>query len=237
MNFLNSIPAGGTVFNLLTVTAGSLVGLAIGRFIPERLHGTIFNCFGLFVSYVGLEMAFHMKHPLAVLLSLVLGTIAGDLCHLDARMNGLGDTLKEKMHITNARFTEGFVTATRVFCIGAMAIVGALEDGLRHNPSLLVTKGTMDGIASIFFSSAYGVGVLFSILPMAVYQGGLTFLASWAEPFITPDMIANLSGLGGLMILGIGLNQLGVTKLKLGDMIPGLLFIIPITMLSLRWAL
>ncbi|MBQ9565706.1 MAG: DUF554 domain-containing protein [Synergistaceae bacterium] len=225
MNFLSSIPAGGTVFNALTVIVGSLLGLFVGRFIPERLRGTVFNCLGLFSMALGLEMALKMSHPLAVLLSLILGAILGGLCRLDTRLNGLGDALKAKMRSANPRFTDGFVTATLLFCIGAMAIVGAFEDGLSRNPTLLVTKGVMDGISSILLSGSFGIGVLFSVIPMSLYQGGLTFLAVWAEPLLTPDRIADLSGLGGLMIVGIGLNLLGVAKLKLGDMLPALVLV------------
>ena len=231
MNFLSSIPAGGTIFNVIAVAAGSLIGLTVGRFIPERLHGGIFNCFGLFTMYLGLDMAMRTKHALAVLLSLTLGTIIGDLLNLDLRLNGLGDVLKARMRISNARFTEGFVASTLLFCIGAMSIVGAFEDGLRHNPTLLVTKGVMDGISALLFASSFGVGVLFSVIPMFVYQAGLTLLASGAEDLITPDMLANISGLGGLMILGIGLNLLKLAKLRLCDMLPGLIFIVPFTLL------
>ena len=169
----------------------------MGRFIPERLHASIFSCFGLFITYLGLDMAMRTKHALAVLLSLTLGAIIGELCSLDLRLNGLGDTLKARMRISSSRFTEGFVTSTLLFCIGAMSIVGAIEDGLRHNPSLLVTKGVMDGIEALLFASSFGVGVLFSVIPLFVYQAGLTLLASTAEGLITPDMIANISGLGG----------------------------------------
>ena len=225
MNFLSSIPAGGTLFNALAVVAGSLLGLLAGRFIPERLRETVFRCLGLFTMTLGLNMALKTEHSLAVLLSLILGTIAGDLCHLDARLNGLGDALKAKMRSANPRFTEGFVTATLLFCIGAMAIVGAFEDGLRHNPGLLVTKGVMDGISSVLLAGSFGIGVLFSAVPMTLYQAGLTFLAVEAAPLLTPDKIADLSGLGGLMIVGIGLNLLGITKLKLCDMLPGLVLV------------
>ena len=234
MGFLGSLPAGGTLFNVVAVVAGCLVGLTAGRLIPERLNGRVFECMGLFTLYLGMGMAMETKHALAILLSLILGTLTGAACNLDDRLNGLGDTLKAKLKLSNARFTEGFVTATLLFCIGAMSIIGAFEDGLRHNPSLLVTKGVMDGISSIVLSGSFGVGVLFSVLPMFLYQAGLTFLAAWAEPFLTPDIVANLSGLGGLMIMGIGLNLLKITKLKLCDMLPGLIYVVFFTMLFSR---
>lgn len=226
-----SIPAGGTVFNSLTVLTGSLAGLFIGRFIPKKMQTTIFNCLGLFTIYVGINMTLGTKHSIAVLLSLVTGTITGELLGLETKLNSLGDTLKAKLHTSNSTFTQGFVSATLLFCVGSMAIIGAFNDGLRHDPELLMTKGIMDGIASVLLAGSLGIGVLFSVIPMFIYQGGLTFLAVWAEPFITPDMYANISGLGGLMIMGIGLNMLKITKLKLGDMLPALVYVIFFTMI------
>ncbi len=231
IEIFKAIPAGGTVFNSLTVFIGSLLGLFIGKFIPQRLQETIFNCLGLFTMYVGINMTLGTKHSIAVLLALVTGTVTGDMLGLETKLNSLGDTLKAKLHTSNARFTQGFVTATLLFCVGSMAIIGAFNDGIRHDPELLMTKGIMDGISSMLLAGSLGTGVIFSIIPMFIYQGALTFLAVWAEPFITADMYANISGLGGLMILGIGLNLLKVTKLKLGDMLPALVYVIFFTMI------
>ena len=226
-----NIPAGGTVFNSLAVLVGSSIGLAVGKFIPEKMQGTIFNCMGLFTLYVGINMTLGTKHSIAVLLSLVLGTITGELLGIEKKLNSLGDVLKAKFHAEGSGFTEGFVNATLLFCVGSMAVIGAFEDGLRHNPEILMTKGTMDGIISILFAGTFGIGALFSIVPMFIYQGALTLIGVWAEPFITQDMYANISGVGGLMIMGIGLNMLKITKLNLGDMLPGLIYVIFLTML------
>ena len=226
-----NIPAGGTVFNSLAVLIGSLMGLVIGKFIPERMQGTIFNCMGLFTLYVGINMTLNTKHSIAVLLSLVLGTITGELLGIEKKLNNLGDMLKAKFHAESSSFTQGFVNASLLFCVGSMAVIGAFEDGLRHNPEILMTKGIMDGIISIVFAGTLGIGALFSIIPMFIYQGTLTLIAVWAEHLITADMYANISGLGGLMILGIGLNMLKLTKLNLGDMLPGLIYVIFLTLL------
>ena len=226
MSLFSSIPAGGTVFNFLAVLIGSSIGLTVGKFFPERLQREIFNCLGLFTVYVGISMALKMQNSNAVLLSLVLGTITGNFLGIENKLNSLGDKIKNKLHAKESKFTEGFVTATLLFCVGSMAIIGAFEDGLKHNPSILITKGVMDGIASILFSSALGLGVMFSVFPLIIYQGGLTFLASLIAPFITQNIYADISGIGGLMIIGIGTNLLGVTKLKLSDMLPGLIYIV-----------
>ena len=231
MEFINSLPAGGTIFNSLAVLIGGAIGLTAGKFIPERLHTGIFNCLGMFTLYVGINMSLQTKHAIAVLLALVTGNIIGDLLTLEEKLNNLSDTIKVKLNISSAKFTEGFVSATLLFCVGSMTIIGALEDGLRHNATVLMTKGVMDGIASIMFASSFGIGVLFSIVPMFIYQGSITLLASLIESYITPDMYANISGVGGLMILGIGLNMLRVTKLKLGNMLPALLLVVFFTLL------
>lgn len=231
LEIFSALPAGGTVFNVLAVVLGSLTGLVAGKFIPEKLNGTIFNCLGLFTMYVGINMSLNTKNSIAVLLSLVLGTIIGALLGIEDKLNNLGDTLKSKFKSSDSKFTEGFVNATVLFCVGSMAIIGAFEDGLRHNPEILITKGIMDGIISVLFAGSLGVGVIFSVVPLAVYQGALTFIAIWAAPLITEEMYGNISGLGGLMILGIGLNLLRITKLRLGDMLPGLLLVIFFSMI------
>lgn len=231
LEIFTHIPAGGTVFNCITVLIGSSLGLFIGKFIPQKLQTTIFNAMGLFTLYVGINMSLSTKHSIAVLLSLVLGTVTGELLGLEEKLNSLGDTIKAKIHAKESGFTEGFVTASLVFCLGSMSIIGAFNDGLRHDPELLMTKGIMDGIISVPFAGSMGLGVVFSIIPMFIYQAGLTFLAVWAEPFITPEIYANVSGIGGLMIMGIGLNFLKITSLKLGDMLPGLVYVVFFTKL------
>ena len=231
LEIFKSIPAGGTVFNCIAVILGSSIGLLAGKFIPEKTNDTIFSCLGLFTIYVGINMTLKMEHSIAVLLSLVIGAVTGELLGIEEKLNSLGDFLKARMKTSNAKFTEGFVSATLLFCVGSMAILGAIEDGLRHNPEILMTKGIMDCIAGSMFAGAYGVGVMFSVVPMFVYQGAITLGASWAESVITESMYANISGIGGLMIMGIGLNMLKITRLKLGDMLPGLVYVVFLTMI------
>ncbi|MBR4195345.1 MAG: DUF554 domain-containing protein [Synergistaceae bacterium] len=231
LEIFSTLPAGGTIFNSLTVILGSIIGLTAGKFIPEKMNDTIFNCLGLFTIYVGVNMTLKTEHSIAVLLSLVLGAVTGEILGIETKLNSIGDTLKAKIHTSNEKFTDGFVSATLLFCVGSMAIIGSIEDGLRHNPEILMTKGIMDCIAGSMMAGAYGVGVMFSVIPMFIYQGAITLGASWAESVITESMYANISGLGGLMIMGIGLNMLKVTRLKLGDMLPGLVYVVFFTML------
>ena len=222
MEFLSHIPAGGTLFNTFAIILGAAVGLFAGRFFPERVQRSIFQCLGLFCLYLGLDMALRTKDVLAVLISLILGTAAGELADLDSRLNRLSYRLKATFRIGSATFTEGFVTAALLFCIGSMSLLGAIEDGIRNDPGLLVTKGVMDGISAVFLAASLGVGVLLSALPVLIYQGTLTLVAGSAEEFFTPAMVDDLSGLGGLMILGIGFNLLRVAEIRTGNMLPGL---------------
>ena len=226
MEFLSGIPAGGTLFNALAILLGGAIGLFAGRLVSERVQRSIFQCLGLFCLYLGADMALRMQHVLAVLLSFILGTAAGELMDLDVRLNSLSDRLKARLRIGSETYTEGLVTAALLFCIGSMSILGAIEDGVRGNPGLLVTKGVMDGTAALFLAASLGVGVLFSALPVLLYQGALTFAAGWAQALITPAMLADLSGLGGLMIMGIGLNLLRITEVRTGNMLPGLILIV-----------
>ena len=230
LEIFKALPAGGTIFNCLTVILGSIIGLMAGKFIPEKTHDTIFNCLGLFTIYVGVNMMLNMKHSIAVLLALVLGTVTGELLGIETGLNTLGDKLKARLH-AQGKFTEGFVSATLLFCVGSMAIIGSIEDGLRHNPEILMTKGIMDCIAGSMMAGSYGIGVMFSVIPMFLYQGAITLGASWMESVITADMYANISGIGGLMIMGIGLNMMKITRLRLGDMLPGLLYVVFFTAL------
>ena len=227
----STIPAGGSVFNALAVIIGSSIGLFAGKFIPEKLKDAIFSCLGLFTLYIGINMALSMKHSIAVLLSLVLGSITGYYLGLEDKLNTLGDKIRARIHSSDSKFTEGFVTSTLLFCVGAMAIIGSFEDGLRHNPEILITKGIMDGVAASMFAGTFGIGVMFSAPALFIYQGIFTLAGSFLEPFITPDMYANISGIGGLMIMGIGFNLMKITRLKLSDMLPGLIYIFFMTML------
>ena len=231
LEIFKSIPAGGTIFNCIAVIIGGLAGLSAGKFIPEKMQAAIFNCLGLFTLYIGINMTLGTKNSIAVLISLVLGTITGSFLSLEDKLNSLGDSLKAKVNASDSNFTQGFVNATLLFCVGAMAIIGAFNDGLRHDPEILITKGVMDGVASMMFAGSFGIGVLFSVIPMFIYQGAFTMAASFIEPFITLEMYANISGAGGLMIMGIGLNLLRITKLRLCDMLPGLIYVMFFTKL------
>jgi len=196
----------GTIVNVIAVVAGSLVGLFFARFVTERIKLIIMQALGLSVMLIGISMALRTDNILIVTGSMVLGGILGEVLDIEGWLDRMGERLKKRVRSKSGTFVTGFVTASLVYCVGAMAVVGSLEEGIRNDPSILYAKSLLDGFASIVFASALGVGVIFSIIPVFIYQGALTFLGMFLERFLTDAVIAELSATGGLLILGIGIN-------------------------------
>ncbi|MDR2528343.1 MAG: DUF554 domain-containing protein, partial [Synergistaceae bacterium] len=175
MEFLSNIPAGGTLFNAASIVAGGGIGLFVGRFIPQKAFKLVFQCLGLFCFYMGLGMASKAQNPLAVMFALLAGAVAGEGLDIDGRLTRLGDRLKRRFDACGGEgrkenFTQAFVTSSLLFCVGSMAVLGAIKDGL-GDPSLLVVKGVMDGATAVLFAASLGSGALFSALPLLFYQG------------------------------------------------------------------
>lgn len=214
----------GTIANAAAIVAGSLAGLLMhGRF-PENVKKIVFQALGLAVLVIGLQMALAFDRPLLVVFSLVLGGICGELLRIEDRLEALGERLKAVARSRNALFTEGFVSASLIYCVGSMAVLGSLDDGLRQDPTILFTKATLDGFASIPLASTYGVGVMFSAVPILLYQGAITLAAGSVREFATPQLLAQLSSVGGFLILSIGVNLLGLTRIKVGNLLPALVW-------------
>jgi len=228
MEFLSGVPAGGTLFNAAAIVVGGAVGLIAGRFIPEKAYKLVFQCLGLFCFYLGFSMAGKTQGMLVVMFALLTGAVVGVLLDIDGALTRFGDSLKRRIGggDKTGNFTQAFVTTSILYCVGSMAVIGAIENGLSGKPSLLLIKGCMDGAASILFAASMGVGVLFSALPLLIYQGSLTFAAQWLNAFITPSMMDNLSGLGGLIVMAVGLNLLEVTDIKTSNILPGVIFVL-----------
>lgn len=221
----------GTLANAAAIIVGSLIGLLLHRRFPKNIQTIVFQSLGLGAILIGLQMAWHVEAILPVIFSLLIGGVIGEWLRLDDRLENLGNRIKAKVQAKDGRFTEGFVSASLLFCVGAMAVVGSLEAGLRHNHSILFTKALLDGVAAIALSVTYGVGVAFSALPIVLYQGGLTLFASKLQSIASPLMLNQLSGVGGLMIVGIGLGLLDIKKIRLANLMPALLVIIILTLL------
>lgn len=213
----------GSLVNAAAVVLGSSLGLALGRHFPERVRDLVFQALGLSTMVLGMSMALHMTNPLIMIFSLLLGGIAGELVRLEDRLAEMGHWIKRLTRSSNALFTDGLVTATLLFCVGSMAIVGAMEDGLKGDPTLLYTKSLLDGFASIALASTYGLGVLFAAVPVLLYQGGLTLGAAHFRELVSPPLVAEVSSVGGVLILAIGINLLKLTTIRIGNLLPSLL--------------
>lgn len=221
----------GTLINTATILAGSLLGLMLGSRLKEKTKTTVNNTVALVVLYLGIETAAKGNNLVAVLLGLVLGSLIGEALQLEEHLNHLGQAIEEKLKASQGRFAAGFVTATLLFCVGPMAILGSLQDGLRQGYNILLTKATLDGLSSVALSASLGIGVGFSALSVLIYQGILTLLASGLGNLATAEVVASLSGAGGILIIGIGFNMLGLTKIKTANLLPGLILAPLITLL------
>lgn len=222
----------GTLVNATTVIAGSLIGIWFRHRLSQRMVKLVFQAIGLFTLYLGFSMSLKGTEVLVIIFSLILGAITGELCHLDQLINQAANRLKSLLKIKDARFSEGLITAFLLFCIGSMTILGGIEEGMGRGSHILLTKALMDGFAAIALASALGYGVAFSALPLLIYQGGITLLAMWAGHFIPEYGINNLTSLGGILIIGLGINILEIKKINVTNMLPALLWILPLLWLS-----
>jgi uncharacterized membrane protein YqgA involved in biofilm formation len=213
----------GTIINVIAIILGSSIGIFFSKLIPEKIKNIIFQALGLSTILIGLQMAFKTGNLLILIFSLLIGGIIGESVDLEKRLNLLGEALKKKLKSKNKTFVEGFVTASLVFCIGAMAIVGSIQDGINNDQTVLYTKSLLDGFASIAFSSALGIGVVFSVIPILLYQGGITLLAVYLKDFLTQAVITEMTAVGGMLIFGIGLNILKIKNIKVGNLLPSVL--------------
>ncbi|MEO0079029.1 MAG: DUF554 domain-containing protein [candidate division WOR-3 bacterium] len=212
----------GTLINAGAVIAGSLVGLVFHTRLPRRLTEVAFQGIGLFTLFIGFTMAAKTQHLLVLVFSIVLGAVAGELAAIDRHLNRLGDWLKTRLKSTNARFTEGMVAAFLLFCMGSMTVLGAIEEGLGARPNLLVAKSVLDGFASAALAASLGVGVLFSVIPLVVYQGTLTIFASSLRPVLSDPVVNEITAVGGLILVGLGINILELRQLRVLNMLPAL---------------
>ena len=231
----------GTIVNALAILAGSAAGMLLtwlaGRFsvvlpagsvkLGERLQTIIMQGVALCVLYLGISGSLDGQNTLIAILSMVLGAILGELLDLDRRMRSLGDWVQKKterlaLGSGNASVSEGFVTASLLFCVGAMAIVGALQDGLTGDHSTLFAKALLDGISAIVFGASLGIGVAFSAAAVFLYQGIIAVLASFLSPFLGDAVIAEMTCVGSLLIIALGTNMLNVTKIKVMNLVPAI---------------
>jgi uncharacterized membrane protein YqgA involved in biofilm formation len=212
--------------------AGGCIGMLLGNRLPERVRLIVFQGLGLCTLAIGMQMTFKTTNPLYMVSSIVVGAIIGELIRLEDRIVDGGEAVKRLLRSGNARFTEGFVAATLLFCIGSMAIIGPLEEGLNGDRTIVLTKATLDFFASIALGAAFGSGVMFSFLPLLIYQGSITLFADSLRPYASEFIRAELTAVGGVMILGIGINMLEIKKIRLSNLLPGLVVVIIICLIA-----
>jgi uncharacterized membrane protein YqgA involved in biofilm formation len=214
----------GSVFNVVCIVVGGTVGLVLGGRLPDRMRAIVFTGLGLCTLIIGMQMGLKTQNPLVLVFSILLGSVTGELLKLEDRLTALGDWMKKRMRSGNERFTEGFVSSSVLFCIGAMAILGSFDEGLRGDHTILFTKSILDGFASVAFAASYGVGVIFSAIPVFIYQASLTVFATVLQPILTETMMTELVATGGALIIGISINLMELRRIPLTNMLPALVF-------------
>ncbi len=216
----------GSIVNALGILVGTAVGLLLGKLIPERLSDAITKGVALCVLYIGVSGMLADENTLVMILSMVLGTIVGELLRLDDRLHAFGDAMERRFAKSGrgGSISEGFVTASLLFCVGAMAIVGALESGLDGRHDTLYAKTVLDSVTSVVYGSTLGFGVALAALPVLLYQGAIALGASLLSPVLTDFVINEMKSVGSLLIVALSLNMLGLTKFKVMNHVPAMFF-------------
>ena len=220
---LERILLSGAVINFALIILGGALGVLLRKGIPERVKETLVKGMSLCVLYVGVSGIIDSKiKPLVVIVSMASGCVIGELIDPDRMVNHLGEKLEQRFNKggKSIKITEGFVSATLLFCVGAMAVVGSIESGIKGDNTTLYSKSLIDAVSAIPMASALGIGVMFSSVPVLVLEGALTVLAVVVKPVLTADCIVQMSAVGSLLIIAISLNMMGLTKIKVMNMLP-----------------
>ncbi len=215
----------GTIVNTIAVIIGAAIGMLLKKGIPQKLSDTMMKGLGLCTLFLGISGSLEGKNSMILIISMVVGALIGEGLDLDARLNALGKWLENKFKSKDGQkvsLAEGFVSASLLFCVGAMTIVGSLQSGLQGNHEMLFNKSVLDFVAAIIFASTMGVGVMLSAVFVLVYQGAITLAAQWVAPFLTETIISEMTCVGSVIIMGLALNMLGITKLKVMNYLPAI---------------
>ena len=220
----------GTIINVVTILLGGFIGLLLGNRLPERIRYTVMMALGLFTLAYGIRLFIQTGNALVVLISMLIGLLLGEWWRIEDGLNHLGVFLERHFNrnkgIESAKFIRGFLTASLLFSIGPMAILGSVQDGLTGDFNTLVIKSIMDGFASIAFASSLGIGVLFSSLVILVYQGGISLLATQLQFLMNEQFLAEFSAIGGIMLMGIAVSSLlEIKKIRVANFLPGFLIL------------
>jgi uncharacterized protein len=228
----------GTLLNVVTVLVGGTLGTLLGARLPERMRETIMHGLGLLTLVIGVQLSFKTGNILIVLGSLLVGGLVGEWLRIEDRLNQVGRWLEDRTAANRkngsdrpqdeapagvSRFSRAFLTASLVFCVGPMTILGSIQDGLTGDYTLLAVKATLDGFAALAFASTLGSGVVFAALTVLIYQGALTLGARWASVLLTDPMIAEMTATGGVLMLALGLSLLEIKRIRAGNLLPALI--------------
>ncbi len=221
----------GTLVNVIAVILGSTIGLIFHSKIPTRFTQTVFQGIALFTILIGVNMGLKSNEFLLIVFSLISGGIVGEALKLETRVENLSLTIQHRIKSKNQKFSEGLITSFLLFCMGSMTILGAFEEGLGNEPNLLLAKSTLDGFSSIALSASLGIGVLFSVIPLLIYQGLLTIFAGSLSVYLSEPIINNLTSVGGILLIGLGINLLEIKKIKMMNLLPSLLVIVILSLI------
>ena len=216
----------GTLVNAAAVVVGGTVGMLLNKSMPERFKTIYFQAIGLFTIAIGISMVWNMQNIIMVVGSLAVGSLLGEWMNLEVGVERLANALKKRFKIGSEKFSEGLITSFLLFCVGAMTIVGAIDEGTGRSNEVLLTKSMMDGFSAILLASAFGIGVIVSAIPLLIFQGGITLLAMSAASFFTPEIIQGLTSIGGILLIGLGMNILEIKKIRIVNMLPALVVVI-----------
>ena len=227
----------GVWVNSIAVLWGGLVGTWLRGGIPEKYRNSINMGLALCVLVIGISGAIETQNMMLVILSIVIGTVLGEAIGIEHHLDRVGNWAQNRFAREDSGFSQGFINATLLFCIGSMAVVGSLEAGLQNKPDTLLAKSALDGVSAIIFASSMGPGVILSVVPLTIYQGGIALLASFLGNFLPEAAILEMSATGSVMIIGLGVNMLGIMKdrIRVGNMLPALLIPAIYILISQLW--
>ena len=223
----------GTIVNTLAIIAGAMIGVIAKKAIPQRMGDLVMSAIPIVVMVLGVQFGIASSNILIVIVSLVVGGIIGEWIDIDRRLDDFGVRIQSRMKGGDSNFSAAFVSTTLIYCVGSMAILGSIESGINGNHTILYTKSLMDGISAIFFASTLGAGVIFSSISVFIYQGILTVLAGYIGPYLSPEVVTEMSASGGILLIALSFTILGIKKIKVANLLPAI-FLPVILMLFMK---
>lgn len=223
----------GTIVNTLAIIAGAMIGVIAKKAIPQRMGDLVMSAIPIVVMVLGVQFGIASSNILIVIVSLVVGGIIGEWIDIDRRLDDFGVKIQSRMKGGDSNFSAAFVSTTLIYCVGSMAILGSIESGINGNHTILYTKSLMDGISAIFFASTLGAGVIFSGISVFIYQGILTVLAGYIGPYLSPEVVTEMSASGGILLIALSFTILGIKKIKVANLLPAI-FLPVILMLFMK---